>query len=66
MIIKGSYKDFRVIEKSLRDPSMFNSNIVRGMQLKHTWNLTIYGGKFLNFRIYFWTWDSPELVKCGI
>jgi hypothetical protein len=32
MIIKGSYRDFRIIEKSLRDPSMFSSNIVRGMR----------------------------------
>jgi hypothetical protein len=45
---------------------MFSSNIVGGMQLKHTWSLTIYGGKFLNFKIYLWTWDSPELIKCGI
>jgi hypothetical protein len=45
---------------------MFSSNIVRGMQLKHTWSSTFYGGRFVNFRIYFWTWDSPELVKCGI
>jgi hypothetical protein len=32
---------------------MFSSNIVRSMQLKHTWNLTFYGGRFFNFRIYF-------------
>jgi hypothetical protein len=66
MIIKGSYRDFRIIEKSSRDPLMFISNIVRGMQSKHTWSLTFYGGRFLNFKIYFWTWDSPELVKCAI
>jgi hypothetical protein len=66
MIIKGSCRDFRVIEKSSRDFSMFNSNIVRGMQLKHTWSLAFYGGRFLNFRIYFRTWNSSELVKCGI
>jgi hypothetical protein len=36
------------------------------MQLKHTWSLAFYGRRFLNFKIYFWTWDSPELVKCGI
>ena len=23
-------------------------------------------GIFKKFRIYFWTWDSLELVKCGI
>jgi hypothetical protein len=40
MIIKGSCRDFRIIEKSSRDPSMYSSNIVRGMQLKHTWSLT--------------------------
>jgi hypothetical protein len=45
---------------------MFSSNIVRGMQLKHTWSLAFYGGKFLNFIIYLWTWDSPKLVKCGM
>jgi hypothetical protein len=66
MIIKGSYKDFRIIEKSSMESSMFGSNIVRGMRLKHIWNLTFYGGRVLNFRIYFWTWDSPELVKCGM
>ena len=66
MIIKGSCRDFRIIEKSSRDPSMFGNMIVRGMRLKHIWNLTFYGGRFFNFRIYFWTWDSPELVKCGI
>jgi hypothetical protein len=70
MIIKGSYRDFRIIEKSSRDPSMLSNNIVRGMRLKHTWSLNFYGGRFLNFIIYFipifWTWDSPELVKCGI
>jgi hypothetical protein len=66
MIIKGSCKDFRIIEKSLRDPSMFCSNIVRDMQLKYTWSLSFFGGRFLNFIIYFWTWDSLELVKCGI
>jgi hypothetical protein len=66
MIIKGSCRDFRIIEKSSRDPLMFNSNIVRGMRLKHTWSLTFYNGRFLNFKIYLWTWDSPKLVKCGI
>jgi hypothetical protein len=66
MIIKGSCKDFRIIEKSSRDPSMLNSNIVRGMRLKHIWSLTFYTGRFLNFRIYFWTWDSSKLVKCGM
>jgi hypothetical protein len=66
MIIKGSCRDFRIIEKSSRDPLMFSSNIVRGMRLKHTWSLTIYGGRFLNFKIYFWTWNSPKLVKCSI
>jgi hypothetical protein len=45
---------------------MFSSNIVRGMQLKHTWSIAFFGGRILNFRIFFWTWDSPELVKCGI
>jgi hypothetical protein len=53
MIIKGSSRDFRITEKSLRDPSMFSSNIVRCMQLKHTWSLAFYGGRFFNFRIYF-------------
>jgi hypothetical protein len=38
---------------------------VRGMRLKHTWSLTFYGRRFLNFRIYFWTRKNPELVKCG-
>jgi hypothetical protein len=59
MIIKGSCRDFRIIEKSLRDPSMFSSNIIRGMQY-------FYGRRFFYFRIYFWTRESPELVKCGI
>jgi hypothetical protein len=45
---------------------MFSSNIVRGMQLKHTWSLTFYDRRFLNFKIYLWIWDSPELIKCGI
>jgi hypothetical protein len=45
---------------------MFCSNIVRGMQLKHTWSLAFYGGRFLNFKIYLWTSNSSELVKCGI
>jgi hypothetical protein len=36
------------------------------MQLKHIWSLAFYGGRFLNFIIYFWTRDSPELIKCGI
>jgi hypothetical protein len=53
MIIKGSCRDFRIIEKSSRDPLMFSSNIVRGMQLKHIWNLAFYGERFLNFIIYF-------------
>jgi hypothetical protein len=22
--------------------------------------------RFFNLRIYFWTWDSPELVKCSM
>jgi hypothetical protein len=66
MIIKGSCRDFGIIEKSSRDPSMFSSNIVRGLQLKHTWSLAFYGRRFLNFIIYLWTCDSPELVKCGI
>jgi hypothetical protein len=66
MIIKRSFRNFRIIEKSSRDPSMFSSNIVRGMQLKHTWSSTFYGGRFINFIIYFWTWDNAELVKCGI
>jgi hypothetical protein len=66
MIIKGSCRDFRFIEKSSRDPLMFNSNIVRGMRLKHTWSLTFYGGRFIKFIIYFWTRESPKLVKCGI
>jgi hypothetical protein len=52
MIIKGSCRDFRIIEKSSRDPSMIGSNIVRGMQLKHIWSLTFYGGRLLNFRKY--------------
>jgi hypothetical protein len=64
MIIKGSCKDFRIIEKSSRDPLMFSSNIVRGMRVKHTWSLIFYCGRFFNFRIYFSTWDSPELLKC--
>jgi hypothetical protein len=29
-------------------PLTVNSDIVRGMQLKHTWSLTIYGGRFLD------------------
>jgi hypothetical protein len=66
MIIKGSCRDFRIIEKSSRDPLMFISNIERGMQLKHTRNLTFYGGRFFNFKLYFWTYDSPKLIKCGI
>jgi hypothetical protein len=45
---------------------MFSSNIVKGMRVKHTWSLTFYGGRFLNFRIYLWTWNSLELVECGI
>jgi hypothetical protein len=45
---------------------MFSSNIVKSMRLKHTWSLTFYNGRFLNFIIYFWTWDSLELVKCGM
>ena len=45
---------------------MFSSNIVRGMQLKHAWSSTFYGGRFLNFIIYLWTLDSPKLVKWGI
>jgi hypothetical protein len=28
--------DFRIIEKSLRDPSMLSNNIVRSMQVNHT------------------------------
>jgi hypothetical protein len=28
---KGSYKDFRIIEKSSKDPLMFSNNILRGM-----------------------------------
>jgi hypothetical protein len=42
MTIKGSCRDFKNIEKSSRDPLMFSSNIVRGMQLKHTWSLAFY------------------------
>jgi hypothetical protein len=34
MIIKGSCRDFRIIEKSSRGSLMFSSNIVRGMRLK--------------------------------
>jgi hypothetical protein len=45
---------------------MFSSNIVRGLRLKHTWSLTFYGGRILNFKIYLWTKKSPELVKRGI
>jgi hypothetical protein len=66
MIIKGTCRDFRIIEKSSRNPSMFSSNIIRSMLLKHTWSLTIYGGRLLNFRIYFWIRVSLDLVKCGI
>ena len=53
MIIKGSCRDFRIIEKSSRDLSMFGSDVVRGMLLKHTWSLTFYGRRFHNFKIYF-------------
>jgi hypothetical protein len=66
MIIKGSCRDFRIIEKSSRDPSMFGSNIVRDMRLKHIWSLTFYGGRFLKFKIYLLIRESPELVKRGI
>jgi hypothetical protein len=66
MIIKRSCRDFRIIEKSLRDPLMFNNNIMRGMRLKHTWSSTFYGERFVTFKIYFSTWDSPKLVKCGM
>jgi hypothetical protein len=31
MIIKGSFRDFRIIEKSSKDLLMFSSNIMRGM-----------------------------------
>jgi hypothetical protein len=39
MIIKGSCRDFRIIEKSSRDPSMFNSNIVKGIKAYMEFNL---------------------------
>jgi hypothetical protein len=45
---------------------MFSNNIVKGMRLKYTWSLTFYGGRFLKFKIYFWTRKSPKLVKCDI
>ena len=66
MIIKESCTDFRIIEKSSSDSLLFSSNIVRGMQLKHIYMENFYGGKFLNFRKKIWTWDSLELVKCGM
>jgi hypothetical protein len=66
MIIKESCRDFRIIEKSSRDSLLFSSNLVRGMQLKHICMENFYGGKFFNFRIFFWTGDSPELAKCGM
>lgn len=30
-IIKESHKDFKIVEESLRDPSMFNRNIAKWM-----------------------------------
>jgi hypothetical protein len=63
MIVKGSCRDFRFIEKSSKDPSTFSSNIVRCMRLKHTWSLTFYDGRFLNFRMYFWTRESLEQLN---